>query len=153
MSKVFDFNEQLNVGDVGESDFKKYYQRLGPIKSNDLRIDFILKNGLMVELKTDTYDMAKTPNFFMELYGNEQRKLGGPWRTKQDGVSLFVYYFKKNKTFFWFNPITLCELLDTIIKDRGLTTTKIVNSGWVAEGYKIPRVDVESVLMRKDVFD
>jgi hypothetical protein len=152
MSFVFDWQDQLEVGDVGETDFLRYYKKLAPKKSKDLTVDFWLKGGLSVELKTDTYDMAKTSNFFMELYGNEQKKLGGPWRAKQDCVNLFVYYFKHNKTFFWFDPLTLTEVVDKIIQSKKLSPVKIVNDGWAAEGYKIARTDVQCVCMRKDTF-
>jgi hypothetical protein len=152
MGKFFDWQEQLDVGDVGEKDFLQYYKDLKPIKSKDLTVDFWLKNGWSVELKTDTYDMNKTPNFFMELYGNEQKKLGGPWRAKKDCLNLFCYYFKKNKTFFWFEPSSLVDLIDQIILKDKLSTVDIVNDGWTAVGYKIARKDVESLLIRKDIF-
>lgn len=149
--KIFDWKEQLTVGDDGERNFVRDYPELKPVKCKDLIADFKLKNGWFVELKTDTYDMNRTPNFFMELYGNEQKKLGGPWRAKKDGIHLFIYYFINNKTYFWFNPITLCEMVDKIIIKNKLSTVKIVNDGWAADGYKIPRKELESILLRKDV--
>jgi hypothetical protein len=151
--RVLDWQEQLNVGDVGEKDFVKYYSELKPIKSKDLSVDFWIKNGWSVELKTDTYDMNRTPNFFMELYGDiTTKKLGGPWRASRDCLNLFCYYFKTNKTFFWYEPKMLTSAVDEIIQRNRLTTVEIPNKGWTSEGYKIRRDDLNSILLKRDVF-
>lgn len=154
MSKtLFDFQKQLFVGDIGEADFIKLYDKLSPKKSDDKKIDFFLSDGSTVELKTDTYDMEATPNFFMETLGNvDSGALGGPWRARQDKITYFVYYFKKNKTFFWFKTEQLCDLLETIITSRKLKTKTIWNKGWSAEGYAVPRESLESILHQKDTF-
>ena len=81
MGKKFDFNTQLSTGNIGEDHFKQLYSNLNPVKSEDLKYDFKLSNGSTVELKTDTYDMEDTPNFFMEYYSDMKKlKIGGPWR-------------------------------------------------------------------------
>lgn len=154
--KYFKFDEQLAIGDAGEADFKKCYSVLNPQKSEDRRIDFVLNNGHTVELKTDSYNMEKTPNFFMEQFtvSGDKTNLGGPWRTKEHGVNLFVYYFVTNKVFFWFCPTTLCEFLDKYIQERKLKTISIPNKGndgeyYEAQGYKIPREAVKSILLRE----
>jgi len=65
--KVFNFKDQMRIGDIGEADFIKIYEKLEPIKSlKNRKIDFTLNNGKTIELKTDSYSMEKTPNFFME---------------------------------------------------------------------------------------
>lgn len=152
MAEIFDFDTQLGVGNDGESDFQKHYRSLRPKKSNDRKIDFVLNTGKTVELKTDTYDMDKTPNFFMEMFGNiDDGKIGGPWRAMQDSVDFFVYYFPKNKTFFWFETVKLCGLLDQIVA-AGLQPKEILNKGWKARGYAVPRSSVTSALLRQDTF-
>lgn len=150
---VFDFDKQLSVGNEGETHFRQYYADLHPIKSDDTRFDFVIDKNRSVELKTDTYDMEATPNFFMEMFGDAVKgKMGGPWRALQDNVDFFVYYFPKNRTFFWFEPITLCSLLDDIIAQGQLEPKEIKNKTWSAIGYIVPREALQSVLIRKDVF-
>lgn len=153
MDEVFDFDAQLEVGNDGEEDFKRYYKSLRPKKSEERKIDFILGDGQTVELKTDTYEMDKTPNFFMEMFGSvDESKIGGPWRAMQDGVNLFVYYFPKNKTFFWFKTEVLCKRLDSLVASGRFQPKEIRNKGWSARGYAIPRNELDEVLLKKDAF-
>lgn len=149
--KVFNFKTQMAVGDKGEKSFVESYPELAPVKSDDRAIDFHLKDGKSVELKTDDYAMEATENFFMEI--TSHGKVGGPYRAKQDDVDYFVYYFIKNKTFFWFDTMKLCDALDAIIPVKKLKLKTIRNHGWEAQGYAVPRESLEHVLMRKDVFD
>lgn len=151
MDEVFDFEEQLEIGNEGESAFKKRYAHLSPKKTKDRRIDFVLADGSTVELKTDTYDMARTPNFFMEMFGNvNEASIGGPWRALQDGVTYFVYYFAKNGVFFWFETVALCKALDTLIASGSYSPREIRNKGWIARGYTIPRKALEHVLLKQE---
>jgi len=123
------------------------------LRVDDRRFDFVLKDGRTVELKTDTYHMQDTPNFFMEIFGNiAEEKIGGPWRALQDGVDFFVYYFPKNKTFFWFETRSLCKELDTLVAHGILVPKEIRNAGWVARGYAVPREALNQVLLRQDTF-
>ena len=152
--KVFNFKAQMAVGDKGEKAFRECYPELVPVKSKEREVDFHLKDGKTVELKTDDYDMAATENFFMEV--SSHGKLGGPYRAKQDDVHFFVYYFIKNKTFFWFNTNILCNKLDDIIPSKKYKIKSIKNRGgqntWCAEGYAIPRSEFDDILIRKDDF-
>lgn len=148
--KVFDFKKQMAVGDSGEKQFCLHYASLNPVKSEDRAIDFHLSDGKSVELKTDDYAMEATLNCFMEI--TSHGKLGGPYRAQQDNVDYFVYYFIKNKTFFWFETKKLCEKLDILISSRRFKVKSIRNKGWTAEGYAIPRSELEEVLLKTDVF-
>ena len=153
MDEVFDFDIQLKVGVKGEADFKRYYSSLVPTKSVDRKQDFILATGQTVELKTDTYDMERTPNFFMELFGDMAKsKIGGPWRALQDGVEFFVYYFTKNRTFFWFRTTTLCARLDSIVASNQLTPKEIRNKQWAGIGYVVPRDMLTDIIYQQDTF-
>lgn len=155
--KVFNFNDQRRIGDVGESDFIKIYEDLKPIKpEKDLRVDFTLSDGKTVELKTDSYDMAKTVNFFMEQFtvSGKNSKLGGPWRTKEDKIDFFVYYFLNNKVFFWFSPISLCQFLDKYIVENKLKPISIPNrdnkgGNYEAIGFKIPRESLKEIMIKE----
>lgn len=148
--KVFDFKTQMAIGDIGESHFCSRYAFLTPKKSEERAIDFHLSDGKSVELKTDDYPIEATANFFMEI--TSHGKLGGPYRAHQDNIDFFVYYFLKNQTFFWFDTKTLCPKLDELIKSNRFKIKIIKNKGWSAEGYAIPRAELESVLLKKDVF-
>jgi hypothetical protein len=151
MSKTFDFNAQLGLGNLGELDFSRYYVNEKPVKSTDLAYDFLLGNGKKVEVKTDSYSMDRTGNFFMELYSDVRRMtLGGPWRAANDNVDLFVYYFQPNKTFFWFEPKTLCQELEKAVFQYHFPIRTIRNKSWETQGYAIPR-DILTPL-KKDQF-
>lgn len=155
--RVFNFDDQKRIGDIGEADFLKVYSTLLPKQSvDDFRVDFILGDNRTVELKTDSYDMAKTPNFFMEQFtmSGANSNLGGPWRSKEHKIDFFIYYFVKNKVFFWFSPVTLCELLDKYISENSLRPISIPNRDrrggyYEAIGFKIPRDSVKSVLLKE----
>lgn len=149
-NKVFNFKTQMAVGDKGESEFCLYYPELEPLKSKEKSVDFILKDGRIVEVKTESRCMNTTPNFFMETMSHG--KIGGPWRAKQDGVDDFVVYFIQNKTFFWFEPITLCDRLEFLITTKKFKLKTIWNPNWTAEGYAIPRSELEDVTLKQDVF-
>lgn len=152
MITTFDFDKQLTVGNSGESLFLKYYKKLGPVKSKDWFCDFVLKDKKTVEIKTDTYDMNKTNNFFMEMFGNiTESKMGGPWRGMQDGVDYFVYYFLNNNTFFWFDTSILCNRLDELISRDNIQPKDIRNKSWITRGYLIPRIKLIDIY-RQDTF-
>jgi hypothetical protein len=156
--KIFNFADQMRVGDIGEAHFAETYKKLEPVKpEKNRKIDFMLKNGKTVELKTDSYDMEKTPNMFMEKETVTEQKtiLGGPWRSLDHKVDFFVYYYLKNKTFFWYEPKALCETIEKYIKLEDLKPIAIQNrnrddkGGFKSFGYKIPRKCLEKILLRE----
>ena len=160
--KVFNFKDQLLIGDIGESDFIKIYESLEPVKSvKNRKIDFTLNNGKTVELKTDSYSMEKTVNFFMEkntILPDEKELLGGPWRSKEHKIDYFVYYYMNDKVFFWFEPKSLCKFLDKYIKENKVKPIAIPNRSsdgktFRSYGYKIPRIDIISVLLKEHKVD
>lgn len=136
-NKVFDFKKQLKTGDIGEKLFLTYYKNKNAKKTDGKVFDFTTDLGT-VELKTDTYSMLETPNFFMEKYGNiKTQALGGPWRAFKDGVDFFVYFFLSNKVFFWFKSSELCSFLD--VQTQNIPQRIIRNNGWETVGYLINR--------------
>jgi hypothetical protein len=135
---VFQFNKQLNVGDCGEKLFLKTYQSRKVEKADGIKFDFTIDDRKTVELKTDTYSMERTPNFFMEYFGNRDTgALGGPWRALQDKVDYFVYLFLNDGVFFWFDPKTLCPFLD--IEINKLQPKEIPNRTWTTVGFAVSR--------------
>jgi hypothetical protein len=148
MSKIFNFKNQLNVGNVGENLFIECYKNA---QKTDGRVADFIMDGKTIELKTDTYSMDNTPNFFMERYGNIQTFAdGGPWRAKNDNLDFFVYMFLNQKTFFWFEPNSLCGFLDKYILD--LKPKTIDNRTWAALGYAVSREACKDYIIKVDKF-
>lgn len=140
--RTFHWGKQLNVGKQGERIFQELYPE---VTKTDGRINDFTLNGEGVELKTDTYSMEKTQNFFFEFYGNiEKQSIGGPWRAVRDKVKWFVYMFVKDKKVFWFDSNELVEFLDKEVKKHKLKYVK--NIGYEACGYAIPRDTVKHLL-------
>lgn len=142
---MFQFKDQLSVGASGESIFHSLYPKLE--KADGIKFDFSYKNK-SVELKTDTYSMAKTPNFFMERYSDVERGTnGGPWRAAHDNVDYFVYMYLKERKCFWFNPKALVEFLNTYVKGKSIVS--IPNKTWTTTGYLVPRTVVNSLVLNR----
>ncbi len=141
----FTFTQQLKIGERGEKLLKASYPH-EVVKSKDLKYDFYCSTtSSTIELKTDTYTMARTPNFFMEKYGDlHSMKLGGPWRANQDNIDVFIYMFINDNVYYEFTDIPqLVARLDDIIKP--LPMTHIRNSSWTTGGYRIPRKSIEDL--------
>jgi hypothetical protein len=147
---VFDFKEQMKIGDIGEREFVSKYPQINPVKPDHRIFDFDSDIG-SIELKTDNYEMSKTPNFYFEQISDlKSKKLGGPWRASKDSVDHFVYFYVRDMTFFWFNPQNLTKFLDKYILDKSFKMVK--NKGWVSTGYCVPRAEVEHLLIKKEKF-
>lgn len=142
MVRTFNFGTQLKVGNKGEESFLEAYpslKRLGGRKG-----DFELPDGQILELKTDSYDPIKTPNFFMERFGNIEKKTpGGPWKAARDGASLFVYSYSKTGQCHWFNTDQLIKFLEE--KAEIFESRIISNKTWAALGYLVPRSSIKSL--------
>ena len=151
MSRQFNFKTQSNVGNIGEKFFLQCYKKRGAVQTDGRIHDFIVDGNKTVELKTDTYPMAKTPNFFMEKFGNiDKQALGGPWRAEHDKIDFFVYLFLNEKTFFWFSPKDLVALINPIIVDM---KPKIIdNKTWAALGYTVARELCRPVCLIEEKF-
>ena len=143
----WDFKAQLEVGDRGEALFLERYPSKIEIYPGR-EYDFVCKKtGAKIELKTDTYNMDKTQNFFFEKYSDLHRETpGGPWRAAGDNVDIFCYYFVRHNIWFQFNHVNeLVQRLDELTKDKDLVYIK--NKAWITGGYKVKRDALE------DLFD
>lgn len=144
--KVFNFKKQLDVGNIGEQLFLDTYE--GAVKSTDLKYDFLI-GDTKVELKTDSWRMEDTPNFFMEKISNSNKNsIGGPYRAMQDNIDFFVYLFIKDNVFFWFDSKRLCRTLDRLTKN--MKYHKIWNRSYDTLGHLIPRDSVKHLVIQKD---
>lgn len=143
--KVWSFQAQLEVGNRAEELFMDYYPRKLEIFPGK-EYDFTVKSSReKLELKTDTYNINKSENFFMERYSCIDRKTpGGPWRAKKDKIDIFCYFFARHNVWFEFRDIpALIKRLDTLTKGKGLVYIK--NRGWITGGYKVKRSDLEDL--------
>lgn len=151
MKKTYSFKKQLEIGNKGEELFIKYYKDMDAKKSSDREIDIIIKNNKKVELKTDLWKMSDTKNFFIEkVSSNINKKKGGPFIAAQNKIDYFVYFFVKDKVFFWFSVKKLCNFLKDRIEDY--RECRIYNKGYYSTGYLVPRADLEKLILRKDRF-
>lgn len=144
-TSVFDFKTQLRVGERGQELFLKHYHE--PLQLSDtLAFDFIVRDtGEPLELKTDTYNMLKTPNFFWERWSDViNKRPGGPWQAHEKGAKRFVYMFVRHNTYFEFRNIpALLVRLDALTKDSYGIAVK--NRGWITSGYAVKREAVHDL--------
>lgn len=137
-----DFKTSLAKGQQGEQLLMSLWPDL--IKLDGFRSDFRLKStGQFVELKSDQYDMQATPNFFIELWSDyDKKKRGGPYQALEHNSELWCYFFPKNKTLFVFDTRKLVSYLN---KCEALPLVPIYNKGWVTMGAKISRKALEGL--------
>lgn len=142
---MFDFQKQLAVGDRGEELFLEHYPKkitIHPGRDGD----FIETNsGKKIELKTDTYNIDKTPNFFIERFSCiDKQSPGSVWQALDHGCSIFCYMFVRHNIWFQFNDLPkLIERLESLTEKMGMIYIK--NRGWVTGGYKLPRTSLEDL--------
>lgn len=142
---MWDFQQQLKVGSRGEELFLERYPEKIEL-ADDHYCDFRIKSdGRIIELKTDTYSIEKTDNFFIERWSDvHTRAPGGPWQANKYGASIFCYYFIRNNIWFQFEDIpALLERIEELTASAGLVYIK--NRRWVTGGYKIKRADLEDL--------
>lgn len=147
--RTYRFKTQKELGIEGERQFTERYQALyNPIKSTtDLSFDFTLRTKTKCELKTDSYLMDNTPNYFMERWANGNRtKDGGPWRALNDSVPIFVYFFINNQEFHWFRTEKLIIALNELVINTDPALISVKSDEWNVWGYLIPRKDIENIV-------
>lgn len=143
-NKPWSFSEQLQVGSRGEEIFMANYPKKIKVYP-DRDGDFIEVNSKRkIELKTDTYNIEKTPNFFIERYSVyypdnlEACKPGGPWQAQGHGCDIFCYMFVRHNIWFQFNNLpALVDRLNNLTEKMGIIYIK--NHGYITTGYRVPR--------------
>jgi hypothetical protein len=149
MNKIFKWENQLDIGNKGESCFLKKYPNFSKIKEGYSKNDFICKNtGHIVELKSENYDSRKTNNIFVEVFSNfEKRTPGGVFRSN-DADTLIHYFIKDNKAFIY----DVQRFIETIrvldLSGKGIETLmKIPNDSYYTAGKPINRDFVKTALI------
>lgn len=164
----FDFQTQLDVGWAGEEFLLKAHPWLGRAMPGERRFDLVDKRPPFkrVEVKTDTYPMADTPNFFWEkstiIHGREGGYLpGGPWRAARDAVDTLIYLYSNGGSkdapaapvaFHFENVPALVERLDVLVakRPRVAMPRRVRSLKVTAQGYLVDRdllADLDGVMM------
>jgi hypothetical protein len=163
MSKVvkgWDWDDQLAVGKRGEAFILAQHDELEPARDGERRWDLEqwelleLAPVRRVEVKCDTYDPRRTPNFFCERYTRCPGKLldGGPWRALAHGVTDFCYLFINGQPpeAYWFNDLpALCKRLDELATGLKVPMRAVQNQNVRAEGYVVPRKLLEDLYVKR----
>lgn len=134
--KIHSFQDSLKRGKKAESEFYSLLE--DKIEQLDgYAADFkVRKNGKLLELKQDTYDPDKTPNFFMERYSYAEQP-GGPWQSQTKSIDYYIYWFKQTNDFYVFKVDSLVKKLEELAPT--LRTVKVYNTAHVTTGYLVPR--------------
>ncbi len=135
--KTFKFNEQLQIGNVGEQLFLN---------------DVLLGDGKKVELKSDSYSQKDSQNYFFEYHSDMSKgTLGGPWRSARDNVDYFCYLYLKDKVIYWFAPVLLVGFLDKEI--QGMRPKIVRNRNYETSGFCVNREKVAHLVLRQDLLN
>jgi hypothetical protein len=130
------FTSSLKLGEIGQC---LYYQaNAGKIELLDgFKSDFrCMESGRGIELKTDYWAMAKTPNFFFERYSDKDKQSpGGPWQALEQESAL--YFYVKDLRLFQFDTRELVTELEKITPN--LKPYDVKNSTYITQGYRVPR--------------
>lgn len=137
--------KDLARGDVGEREFLATFPMWQKGEDvNRYEHDFVHSiTGETAELKTDYYDMEKTPNIIVEKYSNyEKRTPGGPYRHSTE-LSLWIYYYRKNGIFIMYNPSQLIEVVDSL----RLPLVPVRNDRYTTMVQKVSRQSVQDCVV------
>lgn len=141
---TFDFKKSLAAGQSGEELFDLADSDF--TRTDGYKGDFInKKTGAKLELKTDSYDINRTPNVFMERWSDKAKeKPGGPWQAKEHGCSIYAYYFLKNGIVFYYD----IDRLINILESKKRCQVWIRNRAWITSGYKVKREELTAALIK-----
>lgn len=147
------FHKSLKIGKDAETLWLSLMAEKHPeyriVQTDGRNHDFTIESPFgpfTVELKSDSYDMEKTANVFMERYSNwDKRSPGGPWQAAAKGIDLYTYWFVKNKIMLTFSVNKLILALEAMqLDERKLIP--IVNRGFITKGYKIERAQLADIM-------
>ena len=145
------FKKSLEIGKAGEAALQKLWPDLVQLPGR--HSDFFLQStGETVEVKTDSYSMSATANFFIELMRDvERERIGGPAQSLIHGSSLWVYWFIKDKVAFIFETRDLVAWLKE--NHMKYPQRNIKNNGWTTVGILVPREDLKALYTRRELHE
>lgn len=137
------FQTSLAKGKAGEALILKLWPEL--MATDGRKGDFLLgADKLKVEVKSDSYGLHGSPNFFFERYSNASKgSPGGPWQALAHGCNLFVYFYPSDRVAFIFDTVIVVNLLNQLI--TSLQPVEVQNRGYTTIGFKVPRSELEGL--------
>lgn len=146
------FKVDLAKGQAGELLLLEMWPEL--VRLSGRHADYIAPDYTGLELKSDSYSMAKTANMFIERWSDvKAKKPGGPWQAFGRGSGYFAYMYMPDKTCFLFRTHELIAFLEPLIADKTLQSAVVRNIAWITLGYKVPRILVEHLVVRTLTYD
>lgn len=140
---TWDMQTQLKKGKTGEEWLLANWPC--PLRRHELARgpDFVDAKKRIIELKTDSYLMADTSNFFIERWSSQEAQTpGSVWQAIGKGCTTFVYLFIKDQVYFRFDDLpALARELDSLI--LGLKPFPVRNRGWTTVGFRVARTDLK----------
>lgn len=138
----YDFKKQLDIGKLGEKMLLDAFPNLF-IQTDGREGDLLhIRSKKIVEVKTDSWSMNDTSNFFMERWSRKNHS-GGPWQALEHGCSYYLYQFLKpeHKIFLFKNIPELIDSIEQIVETNSITLRSIPqrHNKYVTEGFPIPR--------------
>jgi len=130
------FQKSLKRGKKGEALFFDLFADKLEMADGYVYDMKVKRTGKTIELKTDSYDAAKTSNFFMERYSYNDEP-GGPWQSLKKGVDYYVYFFPNCNLIYCFKTKELVKELEKICKGQYLINVR--NTSHITRGYVVDR--------------
>jgi len=145
------FQSDLAKGRIGE--LALLHATGGTLTPTDGRTgDFVITGTrIKVEVKSDGYDIDKTPNLFIEKYsyGN---KPGGCYQALEHGCKYFVYIFAKSGDLFCFETRALVDRINLLHDSVNLKLTDVPNPNYTTRGLKVNRDLITDLMLEpKDI--
>lgn len=132
------FKSSLAKGQKGEELLLKVWP--GLTRLDGRKHDFVDAQGKTYELKSDSYSIEKTKNFFIELVSNIQGfKVGGPAQALKNETDFWIYMYPTSNVMFIFNTTELVEEINKLLISEQLQLSLIPNRGYSTIGVKMPR--------------
>lgn len=141
------FKDSLAKGLQGENIFASLFPHLK--KLDGRKSDFVNpKTGRTYEVKCDSYDMLVSPNFFIEIWSDvDKKKVGGPRQALKNDTDFWVYIFEKNSTMFLFSVKQLVKWMEA--NENKYRQVRVMNKGWVTVGAVVSREDLAKIYKKK----
>lgn len=132
------FKGSLAKGQKGEELLLEVWP--GLTRLDGRKHDFVTEDGETLELKTDSYSVDKTQNFFIELVSSIQGfKVGGPAQALKNGTTYWVYLYSTSKVMYVFETEKLVKEINKLLLTERVELCLIPNRTWTTIGAKIPR--------------
>lgn len=151
-NKNFDFNQQNEIGKIGERWFEANFPNWTPnnngkTKEEKSKVDFINAQGELLEVKTDTTTYS---NFFIEKYSDNKKKtVGGPWQAQSKGAKYYCYYYLNQDKYYVMKVDELLKRVEELMSEIEYKPKYIKNKlGYWTEGYAMPRFRFQDLFIQ-----